>query len=198
MANPILECINLSGKTIYAFLVNRLNGQVWNTNSSAFEAFNASNWADYAVALAEFTGSGYYWAARPTGVATYLVSDVFFVQAGGSPASGDAPAFIVSHNEGENVAAINADPAAAPQNLAAALGSEVQGAVASGTISNTSFPTNLTGASDNLYVGRLCYFLTGSLAKSYGTIQAYDHSTAVLTVTALIAAPAVGDTFIIV
>ncbi|MDD5301485.1 MAG: hypothetical protein PHS14_00135 [Elusimicrobia bacterium] len=199
MSNPIIECVNATGLTVYAAQINRLTGEWWNTSGTpAWEAFNAAHWADYAVALTEAAGSGYYWAARPAGVAGALVSDVFYSQAGGSPAIGDAPPFNLLHGEGENVAAIDADPAVAPQNLAAAVGTEIQGTVAAGTITNTAFPTNVTGYTNNLLVGRTLIFLTGTLAKAAVPILSYNGSTGVIGVGPLVGAPTVADTFLIV
>lgn len=198
MPNPIIETLNATGQTVYALLVNRLTGQVWNTATPGWETFNAAHWANYAIALTEFTGAGYYWAARPTGVAGSLVTDVFYLQAGGSPVIGDAPPFNLLHGEGENVAAINADPVHAPQNLQAALGTEIQGAVAAGTLTNSAFPTTVTDLPNNLLVGRTLIFQTGDNASAAVAILSYNGSTGVFGVSPLVAAPAVDDEFIII
>ncbi len=197
MANPIIECVQATGLNIYAAQINRLTGQWWYTVTPAWEAFNAAHWLSYAIALAEAGASGYYSAARPTGVAGSLVTDIFYSRAGGSPAIGDAPPFNLLHGEGENVASINADPAAAPQNLAAGLGTEIQGAVAAGTLTNSSFPTNVTGYANNLLVGRWLYFLTGANAKAAAQILAYNGGTGVITTAPFVGAPSVADQFLI-
>ena len=197
MTNPVIECINATGLNVYAVLVDRLTGQFWNTATPGFEAFNASHWSSYAVSLTEATGSGYYWAARPAGVAGSLVTDIPYVRAGASPATTDAPPFNLLHNEGENVAAINADPAVAPQNLQACLATAIQGAVAAGTITNSSFPTNVTGLANNLIVGRTLFFKTGSLAGAAVAILSYNGGTGVIGVSPLVGAPSVGDSFIV-
>jgi hypothetical protein len=145
----------------------------------------------------EDTGSGYYWAARPAGVAGSLVTDVFYVRAGASPATTDAPPFNMLHGEGENVASINADPAAAPQNLQTLLSTAIQGAVAAGTITNSSFPTNVTGLANNLIVGRTLFFVTGTLRTAAAAILSYNGGTGVIGVSPLVGAPSVADTFII-
>ena len=197
MTNPIIEVVNASGSNIYVVLKNRITGQTWNNNTPGWETFNPAHWSDYFVALTEDTGSGYYWAARPAGVAGSLVTDVFYVRAGASPATTDAPPFNLLHNEGENVAAINADPAVAPQNLQACLATAIQGAVAAGTITNSSFPTNVTGLANNLIVGRTLFFKTGSLAGAAVAILSYNGGTGVIGVSPLVGAPSVADTFII-
>jgi hypothetical protein len=198
MANPIIEAVNATALNIYVAQVDRLTGEWYNTNTPGWEVFNPANWAHYAVALAEAAGSGYYWAVRPAGVAGRLVTDVPYVRVGGSPAIGDAPPFNLLHGEGENVAAINADPAAAPQNLAAALQTELQGAVTAGTLTNSAFPTNITGLANNLIVGRTLIFLTGANAKSAVAILSYNGSTGVIGTSPLVGAPSVADTFIVV
>ena len=197
MTNPAIECINASGLNIYAVLVNRMTGQFWNTATPGFEVFNASHWANYSVLLTEASGSGYYFSSRPAGVAGSLVTDVFYIRAGASPATTDAPPFNLLHNEGENVAAINADPAVAPQNLQACLATAIQGAVAAGTITNSSFPTNVTGLANNLIVGRTLFFKTGSLAGAAVAILSYNGGTGVVVVSPLVGAPSVSDQFII-
>ena len=197
MTNPIIECLNASGQNIYALQKNRVTGQTWNTSTLAWETFNPANWANYAIHLTEDSGSGYYLAARPAGVAGSLVTDVFYVRAGGSPATTDAPPFNLLHGEGENIAAINADPAVAPQNLQACLATAIQGAVAAGTITNSSFPTNVTGLANNLIVGRTLFFKTGTLAGAAVAILSYNGGTGVIGVSPLVGAPSVGDSFIV-
>ncbi len=198
MTNPIIECINAVGLNIYAVIKNRITGYTWNTATNVWEAFNPANWLSYAIPLTADTGSGYYQAARPAGVVGSLVSDVFYIRAGASPATSDAPPFNLLHGEGENIAAVNADPAVAPQNMAAAFGSEVQGAVAAGTLTNSSFPTSVTGYANNLLVGRSLIFLTGANAKAACAVLAYNGSTGVFTVSPLPGAPAATDEFIVV
>ena len=197
MTNPIIEVVNASGSNIYVVLKNRITGQTWNTATPGWETFNPANWANYAIPLTEATGSGYYWAARPAGVAGSLVTDVFYVRAGASPSTTDAPPFNMLHGEGENVASINADPAAAPQNLQTLLSTAIQGAVAAGTITNSSFPTNVTGLANNLIVGRTLFFVTGTLRTAAAAILSYNGGTGVIGVSPLVGAPSVADTFII-
>jgi hypothetical protein len=197
MTNPMIECMNASGLNIYALQKNRITGQTWNISTPGWETFNPANWASYFVALAEDAGSGYYWAARPVGVTGSLVTDVFYIRAGSTPATTDAPPFNMLHGEGENVASINADPATAPQNLQAGLWTAIQGAVAAGTITNSSFPTNVTGFTNNLIVGRTLFFKTGSLAGAAVAILSYNGGTGVIGVSPLVGAPSVSDQFIV-
>ena len=178
-------------------LKNRITGQTWNTATPGWENFNAANWANYSIALTEDSGSGYYLVARPAGVAGSLVTDVFYIRAGGSPATTDAPPFNLLHGEGDNVAAINADPAAAPQNLQALLDTAIQGTVAAGTITNSSFPTSVTGLANNLIVGRTLFFKSGTLAGAAVAILSYNGGTGVIGVSPLVGAPSPSDSFIV-
>lgn len=66
------------------------DGYVWNTSEAAFEEYNASNWANYAVAFEE-QGSSKVYAADFPALEEGLYSLVIFLQDGGAPAVGDAP-----------------------------------------------------------------------------------------------------------
>ncbi len=92
MAGEIELAYGTTGRTLYA-VVRSTTGTVWNTAGSAFEAFNAANWADYDVALAEQGASGYYVGDFPAGIVTAGVYNVEARdRAGGSPAVTDPPA----------------------------------------------------------------------------------------------------------
>lgn len=89
MAGSIQGGTNYSGATLYAIIRNS-SGEVWNTNSEAFEAYNGSNLGDYDVPMTEQGSSGYFAVDFPTAIteaAEYSV--VSYQQAGGSPASTD-------------------------------------------------------------------------------------------------------------
>lgn len=194
---PIIERNYTSGVTVYAIRRNKLNGQVW--NGGAFEAYNAAHWTSYAITLAEQASSGYYFVAAPAGTAGFLVSDSFYQQAGGSPATSDAPPFALADSGGVNVAAIAGDASAAPTNLEAALKTETQGAVAAGTITAGSFPTNLTNANAGAYQGLTIRFITGAAAGMAGLIANYTVASGVITLSGSLAvAPSAADLFIIV
>lgn len=75
-----------SGENIYAVIHNG-SAQVW--NGSSFEAFNSVNWSNYVNALTEQTGTGYYKANFPSGIAAGKYTETFYQQQGGSPAIGD-------------------------------------------------------------------------------------------------------------
>lgn len=194
---PIIQTAFSSGVTVYAILRNSLNGQVW--NGGAFEAYNVAHWASYAITLAEQSSSGVYIAARPAGVAGFLVSEAFYQQAGGSPASSDAPPYLLGQSGGVNVAAIAGDASAAPTNLESALKTETQGAVAAGTITAGSFPTNLTNTNAGAYQGLTIRFITGAAAGMAGLIANYTVASGVITLSGSLAvAPSAADLFIIV
>jgi hypothetical protein len=194
----IIEAIYTSGVNLYAIITNRLNGQIWNNSTLAFEVFNSANWASYAVALTEQSPTGKYIATRPAGTAGYVTSESIYVRAGASPATSDAPPISLLKGAGENSVAISGDASVAPTNLQAALSTEEQGTVLAGTITNTSFPTSLIASANNTYLGRSILFVTGAQAGNQAVIQAYTSSGAILVISPLPGAPAVGDAFIIV
>lgn len=84
-----LNLFHQTGYTVYAVVFNP-SGQVWNTSSSAFETFNASNWTDYDVSLTEKGTSGIYIGDFPTGVTTASVYDYYaYKRVGATPAQSD-------------------------------------------------------------------------------------------------------------
>jgi hypothetical protein len=182
--------------TYYAVRRNRFNGQVWNTNTVAYENFNASNWANYAIALTQQGVTGYYVAAAPSDPVGTISSDVIYKQAGGSPATSDTFQTI-THNAGENVQQI-AGSGGAPVLLAASVNTEVQGTVQTGSISTSSFTSSLSAALASAYVGRTCVFMTGVLAGVATPILGYTPTNGVLSVSTLPSAPSNGDTFVII
>ena len=190
-----IEAIYQTGVNLYVVLHNP-NGQVWNTNSQAWEAYNSAHWSNYAISLTEQTGSGYYSAAMPSGIGAVLPTEVTYVQAGGSPTLGDAPAF-VGQSQGTNVAAVVGDVQAA-DNLEQSLSSEVPGAAATGTLSLTQATTNLTNANAGAYRGRALLWISGALAGIAALITDYATAGGLLTFTPVPVAPSNGDKFIIV
>jgi len=76
-----------SGLTIYAIIRNASN-QVW--NGSNFESFNASNYGDYDVALAEQGNTGFYVVEFPSGIAASTSKYTYSLHVTeSSPAHGD-------------------------------------------------------------------------------------------------------------
>lgn len=82
----IIRTVSNTGNTIYAFVWDSA-GAVW--NGSAFETYNALNWANYDIALSEATSSGFYKATFPAGIAAGKYTIALYQQLGGSPAAGD-------------------------------------------------------------------------------------------------------------
>ena len=81
-----LRGVSASG-TLYAHLMNAA-GQRW--DGSAFEAYDASSYADYDIAMTEQGNSGVYVADFPAAILTGGTYEYFvYRQAGGSPAEGD-------------------------------------------------------------------------------------------------------------
>lgn len=89
MASELRYRHSVTGLTVYALLRNA-SGQVWNTDSAAFETQVNANWTDYDISLAESPASGYYYVGNmPAAAAGDYTFDVYS-QAGGSPAITDA------------------------------------------------------------------------------------------------------------
>lgn len=193
---PIIEVSYQSGSSLYA-IIHRSDGLVWNNFTLAFEAYNAANWGQYAVVLAEQAGSGYYSAAYPVGIQGTLTTEVVYEVRSGSPALSDAPGISMGQSQGSNIAAIFNNQLAA-QNMGAALGVEILGQAVAGLLSSTQMTTNLPDAIDSVYVGRTLYFTAGGLIRQAGRITAYLGATRMLTFTAMTGTPAIGDAFVIV
>jgi hypothetical protein len=91
-----------------------------------------------------------------------------------------------------------AGDAAAATKLKTALGTEITGAAAAGTLSTTQMTTGLTETRDDQYNGRTLIFTSGVLSGVSTVIQDYNGTSKMLTFTAVATAPTAGDAFIIV
>lgn len=97
-----------------------------------------------------------------------------------------------------NVTKIGGD-AGTLAKLAAIANAATMGSVAAGTITSSSFPTDLSEATNDHFIGGAIKFYTGALAGQLGYISDYDGATKTITVSpALTEAPTAGDDFIIV
>jgi len=90
MANEI-QIQYASGKTLY-FVVRNATGSIWNTNTSAFEAYNSLNYSQYAVTMTEQGSSGFYAGSFPSAITAGVFSIVSKQQLGGSAAETDVTA----------------------------------------------------------------------------------------------------------
>lgn len=194
MAKPI-ETQYITGKVVYAILHNP-NGQYWRADTKVFEAFNASNWAAYAITLTEDSPTAYYRGTYPPEITTVVTTDALYQRIGGSPATSDLP-LGMGKSQGVNVSEISG-ALAATSNMSLAAGSEVQGAAIAGTLSQTQMSTNLINTLTGSYVGRSVIWTSGQLQNSAAGITAYDGSTKIMSFTPMPVAPINGDTFIIV
>lgn len=109
---PILTTY-ISGSNLYFMLMDPATLKFWNTNTLAFETYNASNWAQYVIAMTEIGATGIFQAAFPTQIITITPTAIFYRQSGGSPVTSDAPPIQVGPPSGSNIAAINNDVSAA-------------------------------------------------------------------------------------
>lgn len=191
----------ISGRTLYAVIWNPATGQFWNKDTPAWENYNQGNWSHYAIPLTEYVSSGIYTVAYPAGIVAGILSTEFIYQQNGStptlPALPGGDSFLtLMQSQGANVQTIAGD-GTAPINMAAAADLIIPaGTVAAGSITTTSFPTNLTNTQAQSFVGRVIGFKTGVCAGQETNVTGYAVTNGVLTVTALTAAPAVGDVFV--
>jgi len=191
-----IETAYQTGFTLYA-VIHHPDGRVANNVDEAWEEFNASNFADYAVALTEQGASGYYRGTYPSWITGVLTTEAIYLQADVNPAVGDAPTASLIHSQGMNLAAIGGSVAAA-LNMALSGGQLVQGAAIAGTLSTTQASTDLTAALANSYVGRTILWTSGALVGVAAGITGYAVANGVLTFTPIPVAPTAADTFIIV
>lgn len=190
-----IETQTSAGQTIYA-VIHHPDGRVWNFDSVAFEAFNAGHWTDYALQLTEQGATGYYRATYPSEIEDVLTTEALYIQAGGSPSiASDTPSG-VGQSQGTNPFLLSGDRTALV-NLKTAAGTELRGAAVSGSLTATQMPTDLTGAIDNAYNGRIVFFTTGALVNQGAKVVGYNGTTKVLTFTSVTGAPSPGDEFII-
>jgi hypothetical protein len=188
----------LSGRTLY--VVIEVGGQFWNKDTATFESYSQGNWAHYAVPFVEYVSSGIYAVAYPSGIAAGTLSNDFvYLQNGATPVLPGVPGgdsfLTLMQSQGTNVQTIAGD-GTAPIGMASAADVIITAAVAAGTITTSSFPTTLTNAHAQSYVGRIIVFKTGVCAGQATNITAYAVTNGVLTVTALTNAPSAADTFV--
>lgn len=197
-----IEVIYQSGAELYAMIRRRSDGYAWNTalnsGDGGFEAWNAGNWAQYAIALTEQASSGYYVGAYPIAIGAAFTSEVFYVRAGGSPASSDAPPFNLLLSQGQGIAAVRGDGQAAV-NMANALSAQAVGAAVGSPPSAASVTTTLEETVDDTFLGRTILWVTGAMAKQGARISGYNGTTKVMSVLAWPSTltPSDGDTFVI-
>lgn len=193
--NAPIETTGATDQTLYA-IIRRPDGLVWNEQDQGWQAYGDGQWANYAVPLAEQGSSGYYRADFPDAASGYLTTEVVYIQGGGAPAVGDAPAGI-GQSQGTSVAAVGNDVVAA-MNMLANLRGMTTGKAVAGTLSRTQVTTDLATGTDNALKGRLILWTSGACLFQSSYIQASETGTQLLTFGALTEAPGVDDTFVII
>ena len=84
-----LQVSSITGITLY-FLIRDRNGNLWNTSSLAFEAFNSVNYANYTITGTEQGSTGYYLGTFPSQIPAGTYAGLAKRQTGASPVQGDA------------------------------------------------------------------------------------------------------------
>jgi hypothetical protein len=89
MANELKLDGYTASQTVYA-LVENTAGQMWRTDTFAFETYNESNWPKYAVTMSQVGSTGRYRGNFPTSIVTpgkYFLS--IYSNGGGSATTSD-------------------------------------------------------------------------------------------------------------
>lgn len=182
----------------FYFVEQHADGRFWNTNSGAWEAFDAADWADYAFTFSEYGGTGIYHHAYPIVDPDCLTTEFYYQMDsnGVSPAIGDTP-FGSGQSQGVDLFAVTANVLAAAL-LNAAVGTEEQGTVQTGANTASQIVTDLSGATDGIYNGRVVIFTSGSLVRAARVITGYVASTHTLKFNALPLVPSLDDAFVVV
>jgi hypothetical protein len=87
MANEIKVSYSQS-QTVYVFILNK-TGQIYNTSSALFEAYNSANLALYTVSLVQQGGSSLYLGTFPPAIPNGTYDLLAKAQKGGTPAESD-------------------------------------------------------------------------------------------------------------
>jgi len=200
----VIQATYQTGFSLYAVIHNPLTGQVWNASTQVFEIFTSGNWANYAVAMAEQTGTGYYSASFPgsailAAAGAALMTEAVYIRAGGSPTIGDIPAMNLQQSQGVNVASMlgNYTPLF---NMLVALSTEQVLLVSSSPAANQVTATTAPSGNADNYIGRALIFAPGGAAAQQAyRISAYDQTTGTFTLTTpLLTTPSNGDQFVVV
>jgi hypothetical protein len=193
--NSPIETTGASGLTIYA-IIHHPDGRVWDDILKVWEVYNSGHWANYAVLLAE-QGAGYYRAEYPTDISGVLTTECIYYQASSAPSPSDAPSAGIGQSQGVNLVAVNNDTDSVISFLLN-LSTMKRGKVVPGIHTSTQFMTDLSDATDDVYVGRLLIFTSGALIRKAGYIQASNGTSKKVTVSDMGAAPSTDDEFIII
>lgn len=190
------EALTFSGRTIYMVLHNP-DGKVWNKDSAAWEAYVDADWVHYAVPMTEQGASGYYRAAVPMSVLDVNPTSAIYQQNGVQPDLSDVPGIGLGQAQGANIFSLDGSVVAS-QNLSKSTVSMEQGTVQSGSNTTGQIVSDLTGATNNIYRGRVIVFTSGAMKSAAAIIKSYDAGTKILTFTDIPTAPTPGDTFVVV
>lgn len=197
--NGPIQALYSTGVNLYAILFNPVDGKVWSQTGLAWVTYVSGNWANYAVPLTEYTGSGYYRAAYPIASPDVLSTDVVYLRNGGAPTLGDTPISSIYQSQGVGIGAIRNIWLDA-EKMAFAIGTQQLGSISGTPSSPTVLPTDLTNSNDGAYAGRAVIMTSGNLVQQAAAITNYDGTAFTLTILGFPSGdtPADTDTFIII
>jgi len=152
--------------------------QVWNSaglvyNGSTFEAYNASNWATYDIAMTEKGTTGFFWGTFPT-IDAGAYTAIYYEQAGGSPAEGDsAMGASTVMWDGSAFADFSDLKSHGDSNWATITGAAVSGAVLTNTDNKITADANGEIAANNeADIGTAVWASGTRTLSTYGTLVA--------------------------
>jgi len=190
MINPI-ELSYQIARTVYCIRISMQNGataDIYNTVSQTYEAYNASNWAHYVIALTE-TIPGYYRALCPSASVAQPATEIYFEQKGGSPAVSDGPPIANGNSQGVNINTIN--------GVQTDLGSNVSGIV---DICNLALKhlgqKKITTLADDTEAARDCTQIFNNCRDEVLRSAAWKFATVIDTLTLLDAETAIGWSYV--
>ena len=200
MPNLPIEAQYTTGRTLHVIRHNP-DGTVWNEQAQAWEAYDSSHWAQYAIPMTEQSGSCYYRADQTIPDLDVNTTDAVYERISPTPTlpsspGGDVP-LGTGQSQGANIMTIS-ESALAPSNLSKSSETMEQGTVQAGSNTTTQIVTDLGSSVTDAYRGRVVIFTSGTLNRVAAIITSFDTGTKILGFTAIPSAPSVNDTFVVV
>ena len=215
----LIEAFSDPSLNLYAML-RSITGTVWHTGSSTWVAWNAPDWANYAIALTEDTSSGFYHAAVPAIGSAQRVTILIYNRLGGAPAAGDQAfgnstalwdgstwesGWSTTTRQITTMGLVTVDVgkingvAAAASKLSTSASTIITGKAVAGTLTVSQMTTDLAYTVADLLVGRVIYFTSGTLTGRVAAIAGYVVAGGKLTFyNPLPSAPTAGDDFVVI
>lgn len=192
-----IRAIYTPGGTLQVVCVRDSDDKFWNTDSGAFETYNASHISDYLISLDEIGSAGIYSGEYPAAI-TDPTTEYVFVQNGGAfSLTTDSPPITSGPSQGADLNAIRGSTTPAAR-MGTSAGTMAAGQAVAGILTVNSMTTDLTNPLPNAYAGATVIWTTGVLKDVRAKITGYTVSGGRLSYSPIPQAPAAGDSWIIV